>query len=320
MGATRRSTPWTEGARLTLTGAISIALHLVAAYSLGVLPLDDAFASRSAERSTAHPLETQHPWVTLGERQGSPVSLTWITLDEPAPHAATDPSQVTQPRLRTEASAPVQGEPTGRIGRGEDTVVVDTRALQQAVAQWALVRQQTTETVTDRVRALLRPADMLFALLARERAGEAERETGAKEPSEVVEQPAPTDVGGGAPDPGPEADVTDRESDASSEIQALADVIGSDIAGRGITIKTIRPVHSPYVQIMTNPRPAIFEIEWDAQGKGFAILEESSGDATIDQDYKNIISKRWRAEGPAIEALADRGPDARVRVRLKILF
>jgi hypothetical protein len=71
---------------------------------------------------------------------------------------------------------------------------------------------------------------------------------------------------------------------------------------------------------MTNPRPAVFDIEWNAKGEGFALLVESSGDATIDQDYKNVISKRWRAEGPAIEALKQRGPDARVKVRLKILF
>ncbi len=302
---------------LIIAGVLSVALHIGGAYALGIMPGQWTTEREQGQREP-QPFRTSVPYVTLGEREGSPLSISWITTPEPENHTSVDPSESVQPRLRTEEAAPVLGPQTSAIGPGDQLRRLDAQALRSMTEQVRAAQREALQAVAREASVLLRTPAAFLDLLAREKPAQDEPATDA--PTPLAESPSlqPETPGGGAPDPAPEAQVTDQESDPSSTIMAVVDDIGSELTSEGLKLRTFKPIVPPGLPQARGV--VVFDIAFDGAGKSYAEIVEASRHPQWDQLYKNVIYQKWTATGPAIERLASTPEDDRVRIRLRISF
>lgn len=124
---------------------------------------------------------------------------------------------------------------------------------------------------------------------------------------------------GSAPVPGNGGDgaLSDLESPATSLIDAPARDWrnGRLIAGRGIQLKTRRPVFTTLAQVTTQPRSPVVTIWFDNTGTATrARIDLSSGYPEIDEPILDSLY-RWRATGKQIDSLKT-GETVKIQLRL----
>ncbi|MEM1424701.1 MAG: hypothetical protein AAGH64_11960, partial [Planctomycetota bacterium] len=208
----REAGGWT----LYACATVSLAAHVGVAYAIGLVPTVPDAGSVPQRESERLEMESEVPFVTLGERERAPLSLTWLALPEPENHAWVDPSETVQPRLRDEETAPTRGERTGAVGPGREVTQADALALRRLARQIEAVRAEAVDALAREANALVRTPGAIAGLLARVAPVEPETAAVERVPDEETASARASTPGGGAPDPAPEARVTDREADPTS--------------------------------------------------------------------------------------------------------
>lgn len=301
-------------ATTTVCVVLSLLVHGAAGVALGLWDRSQK-QDADTEVGTDDPGAYEPPEITLGAHDGSPVSLSWITLPEPSPHASAEPTPVVQPQASTTPTAPLVAP--------EATVVRDE--VRTALAQVVSARQQM-DAASRRAAELVMPLRDLIGLLTRPIEGRAERETEAPEVAESAPEPAESaesvpQSGGGAPELGPEAPLAEVDAHAASTIEALAELNGSDEPAQGLTITTHPPRYFHYTTIMTRPKDAVARIEFGDDGRPVWVeIDPSSGVAEVDQALRDVMYQRWRADGPAIERIRETPEEDSVVISIKVLF
>ncbi|MCZ6835712.1 MAG: hypothetical protein O7G85_08060, partial [Planctomycetota bacterium] len=142
-----------------------------------------------------------------------------------------------------------------------------------------------------------------------------EEEDQPSESEPKPDQPQPSNPT--PPKPPEEGDPADKESDATSIIEAPPEKwkTGKPLASPGLEIQTKRPEFTLLQLLTTAPRNPLCMINFGANGKPTeALIVESSGSSAMDSA---IISSlyRWRARGKRLRELS-KGQTAMVRIRI----
>ncbi len=311
---------------------LSLLVHSLL-FAAAILAMQQAVGPHEARDDEPMAEAPEQRPVRLGEHSGSPISISWITLPDPAPHAQTDPSEVTQAALRLDRPADFAPVPDS----GQGAAPVDAQAFGEGIAAIRQLVSPGAPITTPAQQALeaggayvaqLREILGLFAADSRgtpaqpapQPVEEAAQDAESGSALETVVQQEPGSSGG-SPTPTPAGAPSDREADASSTIEALAEVLGSDISSEGLTIKTAKPRYFHYTTIMSSPSPAIARIDFKADGRvDWVELDPGSGVQAVDQALINVIFERWTASGPAIDALNEPDRPRTLRVAIRILF
>jgi hypothetical protein len=139
----------------------------------------------------------------------------------------------------------------------------------------------------------------------------------AASPPANPSQQTPATQAGTAPGKPADGEKSDRESDATSivDVPQAKWRNGRPLAGKGLNVRTQRPVFDELTTISTGGTNPIVEIEFDKEGvpKNCVILQ-SSGTQLIDQPIIDCLY-RWRASGSQLEKLSV-GKTLKYRIRM----
>lgn len=326
-------------ARLMLAAGASVALHaLVVAGSLF------APSPSSAGAAPSPPSPQAPPPVRLGIQESDHVTLTWLGFQEPLPHDARR-AETEQPLLALAqpepAAAPEAAQPAA-----PDTpeTPADVRAEQPPPPAEAMpVETPPTEPATEARQPepapaeamnpaawLASAADGLLPILERMAAATAPSNPAAG-PSNPRSAPTPTSEAGPAdPKPAPaesaasEAEAQPGNAEAEAEATSKKDPItwkpGQTAAAEGLEITTRLPakLSIPAELLSARIRP-VFDISFARDGSAKLVeVVRSSGNVNVDEPWVSALY-RWRAKGPALDALDPGDPDAVVTIQIQIL-
>ena len=139
----------------------------------------------------------------------------------------------------------------------------------------------------------------------------------AASPPANPSQQTPATQAGTAPGKPTDGEKSDRESDATSivDVPQAKWKNGRPLAGKGLNVRTQRPVFDELTSITTGGSNPIIEIEFDKEGvpKVCTILL-SSGSQLIDQPIIDCLY-RWRASGSQLTNLPE-GKTLKYRIRM----
>ncbi len=139
----------------------------------------------------------------------------------------------------------------------------------------------------------------------------------AASPPANPSQQTPATQAGTAPGKPTDGEKSDRESDATSivDVPQAKWRNGRPLAGKGLNVRTQRPVFDELTTISTGGTNPIVEIEFDKEGvpKNCVILQ-SSGSQLIDQPIIDCLY-RWRASGSQLTNLPE-GKTLKYRIRM----
>ena len=139
----------------------------------------------------------------------------------------------------------------------------------------------------------------------------------AASPPANPSQQTPATQAGTAPGKPADGEKSDRESDATSivDVPQAKWRNGRPLAGKGLNVRTQRPVIDELTTISTGGTNPIVEIEFDKEGvpKNCVILQ-SSGSQLIDQPIIDCLY-RWRASGSQLTNLPE-GKTLKYRIRM----
>ena len=139
----------------------------------------------------------------------------------------------------------------------------------------------------------------------------------AASPPANPSQQTPATQAGTAPGKPTDGEKSDRESDATSivDVPQAKWRNGRPLAGKGLNVRTQRPVFDELTTISTGGANPIVEIEFDKEGvpKNCVILQ-SSGSQLIDQPIIDCLY-RWRASGSQLTNLPE-GKTLKYRIRM----
>ena len=139
----------------------------------------------------------------------------------------------------------------------------------------------------------------------------------AASPPANPSQQTPATQAGSTPGQPTNGEKSDRESDATSivDVPQAKWRNGRPLAGKGLNVRTQRPVFDELTTISTGGTNPIVEIEFDKEGvpKNCVILQ-SSGSQLIDQPIIDCLY-RWRASGSQLTNLPE-GKTLKYRIRM----
>ena len=139
----------------------------------------------------------------------------------------------------------------------------------------------------------------------------------AASPPANPSQQTPATQAGTAPGKPADGEKSDRESDATSivDVPQAKWRNGRPLAGKGLNVRTQRPVFDELTTISTGGANPIVEIEFDKEGvpKNCVILQ-SSGSQLIDQPIIDCLY-RWRASGSQLTNWPE-GKTLKYRIRM----
>ena len=113
---------------------------------------------------------------------------------------------------------------------------------------------------------------------------------------------------------------SDRESAASSILEAEWSKLGRPLAGAGLEIKTRRPKFTQYTRIMGAARDPVVRVHFRRDGRVERVdLVRSSGNADVDRPVIDAIYL-WRATGEPLKRIPSPSPPATYPVEFRILM
>jgi len=282
--------------RLLVGGLVSLAAH--AGALAVVVGVDGAHAPRRAST----PADRAPPEERPGIDRSKAMTINWIGFEEPTEHRA--PRAATEQPLLVRGPAPTP-MPRSAAPAGE--------AGPPATDAGPAVATPTPRAPDGVLEAAARVADAVRDA-ARRLAG-------------VVRAPTPVD-------PRPAADlaplapsiaVATPGGSAEASPTGLTDPIviepGEPAAVEGLTIRTVAPRFSTVTRLTARPHNPLIDITFETTGKVVqADIVQSSGYANVDRPVLDAVYQ-WRATGRRLtEIRAQRGPDARVTLRFRIVL
>ena len=139
----------------------------------------------------------------------------------------------------------------------------------------------------------------------------------AASPPANPSQQTPATQAGTAPGKPADGEKSDRESDATSivDVPQAKWRNGRPLAGKGLNVRTQRPVFDELTTISTAGTNPIVEIEFDKEGvPKLCTILQSSGSQLIDQPIIDCLY-RWRASGSQLANLPE-GKTLKYRIRM----
>ena len=139
----------------------------------------------------------------------------------------------------------------------------------------------------------------------------------AASPPANPSQQTPATQAGSAPGKPTNGEKSDRESDATSIVDVPQSKWrnGRPLAGKGLNVRTMRPVFDELTSISTSGSNPIIEIEFDKNGKAIHCeLLQSSGSRLLDEPIMDCLYK-WSASGSQLANLPE-GKTLKYRIRL----
>jgi cell wall-associated NlpC family hydrolase len=313
--------------RRWLATGLALSLFLHATLALWMAWPRQASAALQPEREANRP--DPQPLIEklkLGDPDSDQMGVSWLGFKEYERHAARK-SEVEQPELRKQQSAPTLAP------RAAAMASAAARETQRQVERRLEAAEEALEAA-ERALAILaaqaerqRPADPGTAREVAERPPEQERRA-EEPPTEVVEaasggtpspaqRPTPQATGGENPS---NAQVADRESDASSVVDVTDKQLGKPVAAKGLRVKTVRPRFSHYTAVRANPRDPVVRIHFGANGQVTLVeFVVRSGNPDVDRPVEDA-AYQWTAEGRALENLERRDPEGSIAIEVRILF
>jgi outer membrane biosynthesis protein TonB len=313
----------------------SLVLHLGAGVALVARdswwPREDEGAAPDMPDDAVPPPPSEQR-ITLGDTESTAVSMTWIGYDEYRKHAM-DKAEVEQ--------AALERDPSGGGRPFRPVPAPDPAAMAQAIAEPAA---ELAERVVRAIEALPMPpapgpAEVAAAENPAKEAVEAEPAPPAKpskaaeasqEPTEQrtaqAQEPTPkatpgegeaTGAGKGAAIA--EGEQSDRESDASSIVDAPVRELGQPLAARGLRIATTKPRLSYRTQILGGGVDPVVRIFFASDGRVRNVeFLRRSGNSDIDRPVEDALYN-WRAEGEALGSLGDARTGETISVDVRVI-
>lgn len=314
--------------------AIGIVLSLVLHLGAGL-----AFVTREAWAANPDAVESDRPLdrlppqdqhITLGETTSTAVSMTWIGFDEYREHIV-DKAEVEQ--------AALQRDPSGGGRPIPAMPAPNPAAVAEAIARPAI---EAADRMLKALEALPMPppADTGDIAVAEHPEKDEEQADAPDEPEPAEQQVAeahappkrpvespqeqpPSEGEGDAKGPGAgttiaEGEQSERESDASSLVEAQVKQLGQPLAARGLHITTTKPRLSYRTQIMGGSADPVVRLFFASDGRVRSVeFLQRSGNIDIDRPVEDALYA-WRAEGEALATLGDpiKGETISVDVRI----
>ena len=309
---------------------VSIALHLGAAAALVAEAHWRAEHPDHPPRPLSRLPEQQDHKITLGETTSNAVSMTWIGYDQFKEQFA-EKSEVEQAALQRDPAA--GGRPIPALP------APNPAALAQAVAEPAA---ELAEKVIRAVEALPEPVAVPEPTVAAAPEPPTDAEPAAAERPVAQPQREPTPVAEAPPaEPEPprenptggegnatgqasgvataEGAESDRESDASSVVDAPVKKLGQPLAARGLRITSVKPRLSHRTQIMGGRRDPVVRLHFASDGRVRSVeFLQESGNVDIDRPVEDALFF-WKAEGEALASLGDPDTGDTLSVVVRIL-
>lgn len=311
-----------SGGVLPLAFATSLLLHALGVGILVVAPSSSSNPSPEGHEPAAEePLrEPFRPLIRLGSQTSQAYTLTWIGYDEETPHVAT-PSDLDQ-------AAQSPGDPLPPTNRIPDEPTPPSPITAQADAQSSSQPSDPSPAAAQAVEELIKALSELARTL--EETGEQSSETGealtaassADSPDQTREfmplpEPQPKQLPPPRQTPQPASPESgnraDRESVATSTLQAAKEDLGKPLAAHGLEIRTVRPRFSHFTRLTARPRDPLLRIQFDHLGRVYDVeVIRSSGNEDVDRNLRDAAFQ-WRAAGEPLAKLrpgeANRPPE-----------
>lgn len=292
----------------------SLVLHVVTLMALGRVPL-----APPAEPSELIPIEVavmSEEAVRLGIEESAADTPNWLGFEEPTEHRAEE-STTDQPALAINSGAPGESAPAPEAlpspeaeeppEAPEPAEPAEAIAAAPSDPAAGSPTPRTPDQLSPDIAAMLETLQPLAEQLAR----------AATEIRAQLSRPRPA-APASAGDPG---ERSDRDSVATAMEGSIDVVPGRPAAGKGLTIKTVRPrwrhttlmtswPDNPVVIIRFLRNGTVYEADFEA-GKG-------TGYAAVDGPLLDAVYA-WKAEGAALDRLPP-GEDATLEVRINMIL
>lgn len=122
--------------------------------------------------------------------------------------------------------------------------------------------------------------------------------------------------------PGTPGIASDAESDASSIKEALEYRLGKPLAGKGLRIRTVRPVWSVTTRLTASPRNPVVRVVFGRDGRVIEakfVAGQETGYPDVDAPILHAVH-RWTASGEALTKLPANDPRAGVVMTFRMIL
>ncbi|MCC6283849.1 MAG: hypothetical protein IT439_00900 [Phycisphaerales bacterium] len=295
--------------RLILAACASLAIHALVVMGA---PRPPAPPRAALPESPSPPAE---PPVRLGVRESEHVTMTWLGFQRPTPHDAR--------RSITEQPLLALASPAGTLSAAESASAppAPTPPAPDAAPQPPSPRpsEAISPAAPPPSRWLADAAERLLPIL--KSLAEAPPAPPAAPPADPPGAPAAPLSSESATSPAePQPGNSNSESEAAAKTDPISWKPGQTAAAQGLEIETRVPAHlSIPAELLSARIKPVFNLSFGRDGAvRYVEVVRSSGNVNVDEPWVSALY-RWRAKGPALDALDPAKPDAVVTIQIQVL-